>query len=324
MNVNHPIDRETLKNTLRRYSTEIEEDPDLGLETEFIEELKLVNNELKNVQKTLETNLKYIMGCTITGSDDIHLLWQSSSYVIFDDRDAILTGGLSKEIDFECDISLIQNLHSRMANEIFRKFTKRPTREGDTWIIKVPQHWAHASQSIETFLTELIKTGISPTQALDYWMVEVQNKTVPNWATERDKSTQAIRKNIEKATERITDDSRSRSYDSDHYFKSVYDGRRTTENRRIVTVNGHHLDPRTDLYDHSPSGSFSWGYHGSGPTQLAAAILCDAVGVNQVDYEMIMSFRNVCNKKMGESDQWRIGEDEIVEWYNEYTDPDSA
>jgi len=32
------------------------------------------------------------------------------------------------------------------------------------------------------------------------------------------------------------------------------------------------LDPRNDLIDHSPTG-YSWGYDGSGPAQLALAIL---------------------------------------------------
>lgn len=37
------------------------------------------------------------------------------------------------------------------------------------------------------------------------------------------------------------------------------------------------LDPRTDLANHSPTG-FSWGYGGSGPAQLALAILADSMG----------------------------------------------
>jgi Family of unknown function (DUF6166) len=36
------------------------------------------------------------------------------------------------------------------------------------------------------------------------------------------------------------------------------------------------LDPRLDLRSHSPSG-FEWGYLGSGPTQLALALLADAL-----------------------------------------------
>jgi len=47
-----------------------------------------------------------------------------------------------------------------------------------------------------------------------------------------------------------------------------------------VTVNGHPLDPRLDLWNHSPSG-FEWGYSGSGPAQLALAILADHLGDDQ-------------------------------------------
>lgn len=34
------------------------------------------------------------------------------------------------------------------------------------------------------------------------------------------------------------------------------------------------LSPRLELRNHSPTG-FAWGYNGSGPAQLALAILCD-------------------------------------------------
>jgi hypothetical protein len=39
-----------------------------------------------------------------------------------------------------------------------------------------------------------------------------------------------------------------------------------------VTYDGKPLDPRNDLYSHSPD-SFSWGYFGSGPAQLAFVML---------------------------------------------------
>ena len=41
-----------------------------------------------------------------------------------------------------------------------------------------------------------------------------------------------------------------------------------------VTVDGRRLNPRLDLWNHSPSG-FEWGYGGSGPAQLALGILAD-------------------------------------------------
>ena len=44
-----------------------------------------------------------------------------------------------------------------------------------------------------------------------------------------------------------------------------------------VTVDGRRLNPRRDLWNHSPTG-FEWGYGGSGPAQLALAILADHCG----------------------------------------------
>ena len=40
----------------------------------------------------------------------------------------------------------------------------------------------------------------------------------------------------------------------------------------VVNVDGSPLPPRFDLKNHSPDG-FSWGYRGSGPAQLALAML---------------------------------------------------
>lgn len=43
------------------------------------------------------------------------------------------------------------------------------------------------------------------------------------------------------------------------------------------TVDGKALDPRLDLWNHSPTG-FECGYGGSGPAQLALAILAHCCG----------------------------------------------
>jgi hypothetical protein len=45
----------------------------------------------------------------------------------------------------------------------------------------------------------------------------------------------------------------------------------------VVTVDGQPLNPRFDLWNHSPTG-FEWGYGGSGPAQLALALLADCLG----------------------------------------------
>ena len=57
-----------------------------------------------------------------------------------------------------------------------------------------------------------------------------------------------------------------------------YEGKRTGF-AVVVTVDGKPLNPRLDLHNHSPTG-FEWGFGGSGPAQLALAILaehCDDV-----------------------------------------------
>jgi hypothetical protein len=61
----------------------------------------------------------------------------------------------------------------------------------------------------------------------------------------------------------------------DHHQKTQkhYKGKRSY-GECFVTVNNCALDPRFDLRFHSPDG-FEWGYSGSGPAQLALALLAD-------------------------------------------------
>ena len=64
-------------------------------------------------------------------------------------------------------------------------------------------------------------------------------------------------------------------------MKLGFRGRRTT-NSCVVSVlyDGEEvelLNPRTDLRNHSPTG-FEWGFGGSGPAQLALAILAHEYG----------------------------------------------
>lgn len=55
---------------------------------------------------------------------------------------------------------------------------------------------------------------------------------------------------------------------------NVYEGTRPASGGWNVTVNGERLSPKPSqkLWNHSPDG-FAWGYGGSGPAQLALAIL---------------------------------------------------
>ena len=69
----------------------------------------------------------------------------------------------------------------------------------------------------------------------------------------------------------------------------VYEGRRQGY-AVIVTVNGRPLNPRLDLYNHSPTG-FEWGYCGSGPAQLALAILADHLGDDEQALNLHQRFK---------------------------------
>ena len=57
-----------------------------------------------------------------------------------------------------------------------------------------------------------------------------------------------------------------------------------------VTVDGRRLNPRLDLWNHSPSG-FEWGYGGSGPAQLALAILADHLADDRQAFDFHHRFK---------------------------------
>ena len=70
---------------------------------------------------------------------------------------------------------------------------------------------------------------------------------------------------------------------------------KTYEGRRegyavLVTVNGNPLNPRLDLWNHSPTG-FEWGYCGSGPAQLALALLADHLSDDRQALDIYQRFK---------------------------------
>lgn len=51
------------------------------------------------------------------------------------------------------------------------------------------------------------------------------------------------------------------------------------------------LAPRWDLRNHSPDG-FNWGYTGSGPAQLALAMMCDLLGDDAKALKVYQDFKD--------------------------------
>lgn len=69
------------------------------------------------------------------------------------------------------------------------------------------------------------------------------------------------------------------------------------------------LDPRFDLRRHSPDG-YSWGYSGSGPSQLSLALLADALGDDARAQAAYMDFKfQVVGRIAGDS--FELTEDDI-------------
>jgi len=70
----------------------------------------------------------------------------------------------------------------------------------------------------------------------------------------------------------------------------------------------HSLPMRLDLRNHSPTG-FAWGYGGSGPAQLALALLVDAVGDTELALAHYQDFKREHVSRWG--DEWSISAEEI-------------
>lgn len=76
------------------------------------------------------------------------------------------------------------------------------------------------------------------------------------------------------------------------------------EDRRV-------LDPRYDLRNHSPDG-FEWGYGGSGPAQLALAILADASANDEVALKHYQTVKARLIAPLQEDD-WTLTEHDILD-----------
>jgi hypothetical protein len=71
------------------------------------------------------------------------------------------------------------------------------------------------------------------------------------------------------------------------------------------------LDPRLDLFNHSPTG-FEWGYGGSGPAQLALAILADALGDEERALHLHQKFKFAVIGKLPH-ESWGLTHTEVMD-----------
>lgn len=89
----------------------------------------------------------------------------------------------------------------------------------------------------------------------------------------------------------------------------------TASNQNQVLVNGEVLDPRLDLENKSPTG-FAWGYPGSGPAQLALAILADHLGDDDIALRLYQDFKREFITTAPE-EGFTLTSEQVSEWLTE-------
>jgi hypothetical protein len=74
---------------------------------------------------------------------------------------------------------------------------------------------------------------------------------------------------------------------------------------------------RLDLFNHSPDG-FNYGYGGSGPAQLALAILADALRETPlgeaIAVELHHQFKEEVIAQINPANDWGIGREYVLDW----------
>lgn len=103
------------------------------------------------------------------------------------------------------------------------------------------------------------------------------------------------------------------------YVPKAYLGSRTADRRCIVIVKDEEGQPHNlglnrslKIWNHSPDG-FEWGYGGSGPAQLALAILLDYTGDAELASRLHQDFKRDVIATLPD-DAWTINGTEIDTW----------
>lgn len=101
--------------------------------------------------------------------------------------------------------------------------------------------------------------------------------------------------------------------------KVLYAGKRVSDQASVWRI--HHgmrtpLKGRQELWNHSPTG-FEWGYGGSGPAQLALALLCDALNDDERAVDLHQQFKWAVVAKLPHL-EWELEQADILKWAEEH------
>jgi hypothetical protein len=96
-------------------------------------------------------------------------------------------------------------------------------------------------------------------------------------------------------------------------MEKIYRGERLPHGCRVVIDEDgqtRRLPMRLDLRRHSPTG-FEWGYPGSGPAQLALALLADHFG-DAIALEIYQEFKRTLVSRL--PDSWQLASSALDAW----------
>ena len=99
-------------------------------------------------------------------------------------------------------------------------------------------------------------------------------------------------------------------------METVYHGIAYDKGQEVVVeIDGvfEPLDPRFDLRRHSPDG-FAWGYHGSGPAQLALAVLAHATGDDELALHLYQEFKRQVIASLPQDDNFVLPKGAVTSW----------
>lgn len=100
-------------------------------------------------------------------------------------------------------------------------------------------------------------------------------------------------------------------------MSNVYSGTFDNDNWYQTRLNGEVFDPAPSqaVWNKSPDG-FAWGYGGSGPAQLAIAILLEETGDKEFVLDHFMEFKRevVAGLPCDPGDEWALTSEQVQEW----------
>lgn len=100
--------------------------------------------------------------------------------------------------------------------------------------------------------------------------------------------------------------------DDDNMFSGDFRRSAPVGRQRRVTINGRELPTHTDLCRHGDG--FAWGYDGSGPAQLALAILVEATDDRALALVAHQRFKREVISELGQEEPWSMSAATVREW----------